>query len=712
MDKKRKTEKKRVIGGKDFFILILAVCMVLLFVVFLLYVNKQQSFQQQQLQNISQQEGTENMFVSAKEQDLCINEICKRGWIEIYNRNETEADISSYQVLCGGAQVTLPEGAKIGRGGFWAVDLTVESGCTVELYSEDGALYDSVYVPQLEGEESFARKEDGGDSFGYLGSSREQSNGTAEPIVKDFLYFDVQSGFYNQDLQVEVVAPEGHQVYYTLDGSKPTLESEKYSGGIHISNRTIEDNVYSAFNNLSIRTSFTPRDKVEKCTVIRAASFDAEGKWGQEVTACYFVANGNKSMYQNLPVISICAQPEKLFGYEEGLYTSGKVYEDALASDTAGSTSANYYMDYTAEAYVQYFGADKQFKAEAAGLLQTYDDGFLDFVQKSLLLSVGGKRFLLNAGGNDDSLKIRDLFLHGIMQDTEAKMIEIQPCIVFLEGEYWGVYLLQRDWDEKALESQYGIPAGNLACVVGGRSKVPENQPLYDELYGYVVNTDLSKEAAYRQLEQMMDIQSFLDCYCAHIYIADSNWMSGNDVAFRTISAEGKATVDDGKWRFVFAGADYGMGSLPLSSPSINTYLRPAIAKDAFVNSLMQNPEFKQRYLQTMQKYAEEIFTEDKVEAGLEDLSVIYKKGVQASHSRFGGVLSDAAYRNGIENIKAFFQKRKEYILKYTQEFANAPKLENPSQTKTEEEPETLSQTKPEEEPKTQPEIPLENEGE
>lgn len=678
--KDSKYRKNKVVSGKDLFIVVLALGAVMLFIVFLLFVNKEQSKQNEQLEQLSQQEETEVLFTQISE-DICINEICKEGWIEIYNRNGITADLSGYQVVCGESDVVLPKGTVIENRGFLAIDISIKEGTSVEIYGIDDILYDSVYIPKLEKNESFGRKDDGDLSFCYLSSTKGKTNSVAGQIPKDFFYFDIQSGFYNQDLQVEIIGPEGWQVYYTLDGTDPDIESNIYEGCINISNRTVEENIYSALTDLSIRTSRIPRDKVEKCTLIRAIAIDGEGNKSQEITASYFVANGKKSMYNNLPVIVISAQPDELFGYEKGIYSSGKIYEDALASETADNTSANYYADYTADAFVQYFSKDKQLKAEGKGVLQTYNDGFLDYVQKSLLLTLKDGNFLLNAGGNDYELKIRDMYMQKVMQDTEAKMIDMQPCIVFLEGEYWGVYLLQRMMDEHALENQYGISSDNIVCVVGGRSTDPAKQSYYDELYGYVVGSNLANKKAYKRLEEMMDIQSYLDCYCAHMYIADSDWMSANDVAWRTISLNGQDPNNDGKWRFVFSGADFGMGSSILSSSSINTYLRPAVQNDAFLYSLMRNQDFKQRYMETMKKYAEEVFIGDKIEKDLKELSNIYQKGIQASYSRFSGNVTDGAYNGGIDTIKDFFQNRKEYILKYTQEFIDMERKEIRLQT-------------------------------
>lgn len=692
-------ERKWPVGGKDIFMIGVALGTVALLIVFLVLVGKEQNRQNEELQSLARQEETWDR--GGKAQDICINEICGDGWIELYNRGGREADVSGYRIVCGEGEATLPEGTVIGKREFLAVELPVRDHSSAALYGSEGELYDSVYVVSAEKKESYARREDGGISFAYLNPSEGRTNAGEETIPKEFIYFSIPGGFYDEDIRVEIPGREDVRIYYTLDGSVPGPESLLYEDGILVKNRTVEDNVYSALKGLSVRTNYIPGDKVEKCTVIRAVAIDRKGNRSNEIVSCYWIANGNKMMYGNMPVLSVCADPEELFGYEYGLYSKGKIYEDALAGETAGDTSANYYADYRAEAYVHYFSGSKVQIGEGKGVLQTCKDGYLDYIQKSLVLCGDGKSCLLSAGKADYTIKIRDLLVQELLEEAEISVKKVQPCTVFLDGEYWGVYLLSSPADEFAAESSAGISDDGIVCIAGGKSGDPEKQKLYDEFYEYVVNSDFTDDSEYEKLKERMDIQSYLNCYCAHLYIADSGWAREKEIAWRWLSDDELSDdelsddelyndelsddklFDGGKWRYVFSGADAGMGNSELSTPSINTYLRPAVSNDPFLYSLLRNGEFRRQFIRTMETCGDQVFEASRAQEKVRELAGEYKRGIRTSFARFSGNLSEGSYEAEINKIIDFFEKRKEYILKYTREFVyQERKLRSPEENK------------------------------
>jgi len=45
--------------------------------------------------------------------------------------------------------------------------------------------------------------------------------------------------------------------------------------------------------------------------------------------------------------------------------------------------------------------------------------------------------------------------------DTQA----FRPCIVFLNGEYWGIYHIRERYDDKYLKSHYGLDDDKVAIL-------------------------------------------------------------------------------------------------------------------------------------------------------------------------------------------------------------------------------------------------------
>ena len=131
--------------------------------------------------------------------------------------------------------------------------------------------------------------------------------------------FSAESGFYSGDFTVSLSAPEGCRIYYTTDGTVPTVDSTVYSGEIRIKNRSSEPNVYSAIPDTS-HDDYVPARNVDKGTVVRAFCVDESGNASDIVTKTYFCGIDINQKYNGFPVLCVTADPDDLFGYENVYY--------------------------------------------------------------------------------------------------------------------------------------------------------------------------------------------------------------------------------------------------------------------------------------------------------------------------------------------------------------------------------------------------------
>lgn len=152
--------------------------------------------------------------------------------------------------------------------------------------------------------------------------------------------FSVQSGFYDENFQLEIINSDNDfKIYYTLDGTKPTTNSTEYKEEINIYDRSNEDNLYASLKGMS-PYEINLNKKVAKSTVVRAISVDKYGNTSPIVNSTYFVGEDFKTKYKDYSIISLITEPENLFDFEKGIYTQGKVYEEWLEAG-GDSTSEN-----------------------------------------------------------------------------------------------------------------------------------------------------------------------------------------------------------------------------------------------------------------------------------------------------------------------------------------------------------------------------------
>ena len=149
-------------------------------------------------------------------------------------------------------------------------------------------------IPKLSENESYGRNANGANKMSKMTCTIGEGNESATVAEVTELTFSVPGGFYKEKFSLEMYAPEGSKIYYTTDGSKPTVESNLYESAIEIKNASgkIESNKENDSEDL-ISTS--------KATVIKAITVSEDGTESDVYTESYFVGIGFGKDYLNIP---------------------------------------------------------------------------------------------------------------------------------------------------------------------------------------------------------------------------------------------------------------------------------------------------------------------------------------------------------------------------------------------------------------------------
>lgn len=193
-------------------------------------------------------------------------------------------------------------------------------------------MLDSVAVPALTYNTSYGRTGEKKTEWARMTPTAGYSNDGAQVLKAEELakpVFSAESGFYSQAFEVSIEAPEGTVIYYTLDGSDPTMESSVYEQPLLIGDASRQENLYAARTDLSPTNGYTPPFPVDKATVVRAVAYDPKRDVISRIeTKSYFVAFDQKTKYADYPVISLVTDPDNLFDPDTGIYTNGAALED------------------------------------------------------------------------------------------------------------------------------------------------------------------------------------------------------------------------------------------------------------------------------------------------------------------------------------------------------------------------------------------------
>lgn len=544
-------------------------------------------------------------------------------WVELKNNSGAALLLSDYYISDDRddyLRYRLPE-VELGPGEFILLYCTSEAlpegyyAAGFELNSEneqlylataEGELLDSVSLKDIPYLGSFGRMAGENGWFYFSSPSPGSENSGGQRRVAEKPLSLTADGVYNDVEGMYVELSAAGSIRYTLDGSAPTAESPEYTGPIYI----------------------------DKTTVIRAVNFE-EGALPSRTLSLSYIINENHS----LPVLSLLTDspaefdtmynakqkgvelPASLSLYEEdGSFTIG------CGVSMHGETSL---VLPKKNMSVRFRGAYGQSTLN----YDIYDGGVTEFTN-----------LLLRSGQDFPISIIRNELSQELCAQATDKVINQRSiyCILYINGEYSGIYSLK----EKANEQLYaGIAGVSRDSVEVLEANVSQGSDFYKDVVEFCRFNDMSLEENYSHFCHIFDIDSVIDWLILEGYCANTDLTSGNVRYCRS-------TENDGKWRLMFYDLDASF-STPASvfMNVLSEYAQQNRQFASFMVPLMDNEEFKDRFLSRAAELMGSVLTVENVMGEIDRLCAIVAPEVERDYARFGGTAADWEW--SVEQLKA-----------------------------------------------------------
>ena len=275
------------------------------------------------------------------------------------------------------------------------------------------------------------------------------------------------------------------------------------------------------------------------------------------------------------------------------------------------------------------------------------------------------KRFILRNGGNEYAYsKMQDVFIQSLVSDRAFTTQSSRPCVLFLNGEYWGLYNLMERYSDNYLEEEFGVDKDNVVVIKNDEldEGKEEDFALYEQLQA-MADLDMSLTDNYEKFKKMVDIQSYLDYYATEIYIGNKDWPDNNVQLWRTREDDG-SDYGDTKWRYMLYDTEYSMNLWGQDNNGNTNRLQEARNKDALFDALCKNDSFKQSLADTLMDLADKNFKSADAAKKLDAMAAVYRPLMEQYKKRFGNGDVDSRVRD----MKSFMANRKSQIKKHIQE--------------------------------------------
>ena len=544
-------------------------------------------------------------------------------WVELKNNSGDTLLLSDYYISDDRddyLRYRLPE-VELGPGEFILLYCTAEAlpegyyAAGFELNSEneqlylataEGELLDSVSLKDIPYLGSFGRMAGENGWFYFSSPSPGSENSGGQRRVAEKPLSLTEDGVYNYIDGMYVELRASGSIRYTLDGSAPTAESPEYTGPIYI----------------------------DKTTVIRAVNFE-EGALPSRTLSLSYIINENHS----LPVLSLLtdspAEFDTMYNAKQkgielpaslSLYEQEGGFTIACGVSMHGETSL---VLPKKNMSVRFRGAYGQSTLN----YDIYGGGVTEFTN-----------LLLRSGQDFPISIIRNELSQELCAQATDKVINQRSiyCILYINGEYSGIYTLK----EKANEQLYaGIAGVSRDSVEVLEANVSQGSDFYKDVVEFCRFNDMSLEENYSHFCDMFDIDSVIDWLILEGYCANTDLTSGNVRYCRS-------TENDGKWRLMFYDLDASF-STPASvfMNVLSEYAQQNRQFASFMVPLMDNGEFKDRFLSRAAELMGSVLTVENVMGEIDRLCAIVAPEVERDYARFGGTAADWEW--SVEQLKA-----------------------------------------------------------
>jgi len=591
-------------------------------------------------------------------------------FVEFYNPSGTDVDLGGYFLSDNPAnpdKFEIPAGTEVPAGGYLMVMCSAEGELLTNLYV-GGFLNTNFKINQCQGESlvfsdpagnilesytygadihttqadhSWSRTTDGASTWSVCLSPTPEAANVAD-MVNGYApnpIFSLEAGHYDASMFVELSVPAGYEIRYTLNGYSPTGASTLYTGPINVSNTT----------------------------VVRAVSIDPSGVLAPSFieTNTFFVG----ADAHTIPVVSVSGN-----GQEDGEWGWGG--NDELAHIEFFHPDGTFWVEATGD--TNEHGNDSNAYGQRGFDYITRDQMGYDYALEGEMFHVKEReayqRLIFKAAANDNypfepGAHIRDAYVHTLSHLAALKLDERtnESCIVYLNGQYWGVYEYREKVDDTDFTEEYYDQPRHFVDFLktwGGTWEEYGSGDDWYDLVTFCTTQDMTVDANYEYAVSQLHPMSLIDYFILNSYIVSADWLNWNTAWWRGRHPDGDAK----RWRYALWDMDASFGhyinysGIPETGPTADPCNPESMGNLGgqghipVLNALLENETFWNTYINRWADLGNTVFTCANMHAVLDSMVNVIAPEMPRQMSRWGGNM--AGWETELQQLRDFIDSR------------------------------------------------------
>ena len=567
-------------------------------------------------------------------------------------------------IPAGGTLIVYASGLDKSANGELHTNFSIsKNGDAVYLFSSAAEMIDKLQAGAFLNDVAYGR-DDAGKLAYFTSPKLEGANGTGYAGITAMPAFGTKPGIYDGEIAITLDAPEGESIHYTLDNTTPTAASPVYKGPVTAS----------------------------KNTVVRAVCM-REGYLTNQTVSGTFLFKGD-GVNHALPVVSLVTDPDNLWSSQKGIYAYGDHYNPDLEFGEMLNTAQFYtskarpdlwerpagfevFDESGKQVFFQNvgiriagsFGRGRAQKGFNVFARDEYGDSRLQYPFFEELPYTEYKSVALRAGGQDQSYsKIRDELATGLLRGTDVNILyqAYKPYVLYLNGEYWGVYFMKEKRNRFFVAQHENTDnVTDMDIIKSNKTAFYGSVKEWADLMDYLKSHDLNDAAAYKYVDERVDLSSFTDYMICEIYSANSDpW----NIQYYKLPG--------GKWKWIYYDFCWSFGSSENKANHNTLPIRRLSGKpcsDLF-NELLAVPAWRDRFCRRFADILKTVYAPARVEAYVDRLYGYVEPEIAREREKFNSAtwlgvkqpaVSIASYdkfQSQIALIREFAQKRPDVI--------------------------------------------------